>query len=142
MGKRLTIGFVIILLGFAVYGYFNAVPGIEDNGEDQPKIEIRPQTFDFGEVEYGQILEYTFKIRNLGNQILEINKVATSCGCTTVQTSREKVNPQEEIELKVTYDTGAMSGTYAKGNQERIIYVKSNDPINPQAEVTIFAYVK
>ncbi|MFH0906867.1 MAG: DUF1573 domain-containing protein [bacterium] len=141
MGKKIIIG-LILVLAFSIYGYFSAVPGVEDNEEDQPKIEINPQTFDFGEVEYGQILEYTFKIKNLSNQILEISKVTTSCGCTTAQISQEKINPQEEIELKVIYDTGAMGGTHAKGDQERIIYIKSNDPINPQTEVTISAYVK
>jgi len=141
MSKKIIIGLVFVV-AFSIYGYFSAVPGVENNGQDQPKIEISPQTFDFSEVEYGQTLEYTFKIKNLGNQILEINKVATSCGCTTAQISQEKINPQEEVELKVIYDTGAMSGAHAKGNQERIIYVKSNDPINPQVEVTISAYVR
>jgi hypothetical protein len=42
----------------------------------------------------------------------------------------------------VTYDTGAMSGAHAKGQQKRIIYIKSNDPINPQIEAMIYAYVR
>jgi len=141
MGKKIIIG-LIFVLAFSIYGYFSAVPGVENNEQDYSKIEIRSQTFDFGEVEYGQILKHTFKIRNSGNQILEISKVATSCGCTMAQINQEKINPQEEIDLEVTYDTGAMSGAHAKGNQERIIYIKSNDPINPQTEVTIFANVK
>lgn len=141
MAKKIIIGFVLIA-AFSIYGYFSAVPGVENNGQDYPKIEITPQIFDFGQVEYGQILEYTFKIKNLGQQVLEIKKVATSCGCTTAQVSQERINPQEEIEMKVVYDTGAMSGAHAHGDQERIIYVKSNDPINPQVEVIISALVR
>ncbi len=68
--------------------------------------------------------------------------MATSCGCTTAKVSKEKINPGEEIELQVSYDTGAMSGDHARGEQERIIYIKSNDPINPQVEAMIYADVK
>ncbi len=141
MKIKFTIGLILVILVFAIYGYFSAVPGVEDN-IDKSQIEITPQLFDFGQIEYGQVAEYVFKVKNLGSQVLEINKVATSCGCTTAQVSQEKINPQEEAELKVVYNTGVMTGAHAKGDQERIIYVKSNDPINPQIEVTISAYVK
>ncbi len=132
----------LVILGLAVYGYLKSIPGVENQGEPRPKIEITPAHFDFGEVDYGQIAEYTFKVRNAGLEVLEIKKVATSCGCTTAKVSKEKINPGEEIELQVSYDTGAMSGDHARGEQERIIYIKSNDPINPQVEAMIYADVK
>ncbi len=135
------IGLVLVILGLAVYGYFMAIPGT-DNQEARPEIEITPQSFDFGQIEYGQVVEYIFKIKNSGQEILEIKKVATSCACTTAEVSQEKIAPDEEAELKVIYDSGAMSGSHAKGRQERIIYVKSNDPINPQVEVMIYALVQ
>ncbi len=68
--------------------------------------------------------------------------MATSCACTSAKVTKEKIAPGKEADLNVTYDTGAMSGPHGKGSQERIIYIKSNDPINPQAEVTIKAYVR
>lgn len=132
----------IVILGIAGYGYFKAIPGIDNQTGDLPKIEISPSYFDFGEIEYGQVVEHTFKVKNTGSEILEIKRVATSCACTTVKISKEKINPDEETGLLVIYDTGAMSGAHAKGEQERIIYVKSSDPINPQIEVMIYANVK
>lgn len=132
----------IILLALAIYGYFGATPGIEDQTGAQPKIEITPKYFDFGEVDYGKVLEYSFSVKNLGKEILEVKRIATSCACTTAKINKEKLNPEEEAELLVTYDTGAMSGSHGKDKQERIIYVKSNDPINPQIEVMIYANVK
>lgn len=132
----------LVILGFAVYGYFKAIPAPRNQTENRPQIEITPQSFDFGEVEYGRVMEYTFKVKNAGSEILEIKRVATSCACTTAKIDKEKINPGGETELLVTYDTGAMSGAHAKGNQERIIYIKSNDSQNPQVEVTIYADVK
>ncbi len=131
----------ILILGLAVFGYFKAIPEAEDQS-NLPKIEIIPKSWDFGQVEYGQVLEYSFKLRNSGKEILEIKRVATSCACTTGKVEKEKLNPGEETNLVVKYDTGAMSGPHGKGKQERIIYIKSNDLINPQVEVTIHAYVR
>lgn len=133
--------FVLVVIGLSVYGYFKAVPGVENQTEIMPKIEITPISFDFGEVRYGDIVEHIFYVKNLGQEVLEINKVATSCACTTAKISKEKIEPNETVDLVVTYNTGLMSGIHAKGKQERIIYIKSNDPINPQIEAVITAYV-
>lgn len=133
----------IIILGMSVYGYFKAIPGPQDQTVNIAKIEITPKSFDSGEVEYGKIAEYRFRVKNTGAEILEIKRVATSCACTSAKIDKEKIEPGEETELLVSYDTAAMgSGSHAKGKQERIIYVKSNDPVNPQVEVIVYAYVK
>lgn len=133
---------IFIIIGIAAYGYFKAIPSIENQTADLPKIEITPKYFNFGEAEYGQILTHSFLVKNTGKAVLEIKRIATSCPCTTAEIEKEKINPGEEAELLVKYDTGAMSGPHGRGEQERIIYVKSNDPINPQVEVTIKAYVR
>jgi hypothetical protein len=142
--KRKIIIFVIlglVILGLATYGYLRATPEVKDRSKNRPQIKITPQSFDFGEIEYGAVAEHTFEVKNLGTETLEIEKVATSCACTDAKVTPKKIASEEEAELEVIYDTGAMSGSHAKGEQERIIYIKSNDPVNPQAEVTIHAYV-
>lgn len=132
---------LLLMIGIAVLGYLEAVPGLKEGVENYPKIEISPQSFDFGELEYGSIAEHTFKVKNLGIEILEIEKVATSCACTAAKIEKVSIKPGEEVDLLIKYDTGAMNGSYGKGPQDRIIFVKSNDPINPQIEVTIHANV-
>ncbi len=134
--------FILGIIGVVAYGYLKATPEA-GNQTNMPKIEISPGSYDFKEIEFGKIVNYTFKIKNSGNEILEIKRVATSCGCTTAKVSERKINPGQEAELLVVYDTAAMGdGPHGKGNQERIIYIKSNDPNNPQTNVTISAYVK
>lgn len=140
--KLLLIIVLGIVLGLAIYGYFRAMPSGKNLTGEQPQIEITPKFFDFGEVKYGKAVEYSFKVKNLGTEILEIKRVATSCACTTAKIAKEIIEPGEEAALKVVYNTGLMSGSHAKGKQERIIYLKSNDPENPQAEVKIQAVVK
>lgn len=131
----------ILILSLAIFGYFKAIPEAEDQN-NVPKIEITPKSWDFGDVEYGQVLEHNFKVKNSGNIILEIKRVATSCACTTGKVEKDKLNPGEETNLLARYDTGSMSGPHGQGEQERIIFIKTNDPINPQVEVEIHAYVR
>lgn len=134
--------FVLFLAGVVFLGYWKATPAIGDK-TNLPRIEVAPLSYDFGEVDFGKVVDYTFRIRNTGEEVLEIKRVATSCGCTTAKASKTEINPGEETDLLVSYDTAAMgSGAHATGNQERIIYIKTNDPVTPQTQVTISAYVK
>ncbi len=142
MKPKIWVFLILIILTLATYGYFKSIPGVKNEAQSRAEIDISPSFFDFGEIEYGQVAEYTFLVKNLGEETLEIKKVATSCACTKAKISKENIKPGEITELLVTYDTGAMSGAHAKGEQERIIYVKSSDPINPQVEVMIYANVK
>jgi len=139
------IGFVLILgfivLTIAVLGYFKAIPGTNDREGDFPRIEIGPDVFDFGEISYGDVVSYSFRVKNSGQETLEIRRVATSCACTTARISQDRLEPGEEAELLVSYDSAAMA-LHGSGREERIIYVRSNDPVNPQVEVTIYATVK
>lgn len=140
-----TLFFIIFILGLIAvifYGYLKATAPA-GNSENLPKIEISPASYDFGEIEFGKVVNYSFVVKNSGKAPLEIKRVATSCGCTTAKVSQQTIEPGQSAELLVTYDTAAMGdGPHGKGNQERIIYVKSNDPNSPQADVIISAYVK
>lgn len=134
----IVLGFLI--LGLAVYGYFKATP--ENQTGNAPKIEISASFFDFGEVEHGQVLERSFVVKNTGQDILKIKSVRTSCSCTEGKIEKNIIEPGQETNLLVTYDTGAMSGPHGKGRQERIIFIQSNDPLNSQVEVKITALVQ
>lgn len=133
----------MIIIGLVAYGYSQATSSLPNQTGKTPQIEITPASFDFGRIKFGQVVNYTFKIKNKGRELLEIKRVSTSCGCTTARVSQEKLAPSEEANLLVTYDTAAMGeGPHGRGKQERIIYVKSNDPLSPQVTVTIDANVQ
>lgn len=132
----------VILLAFAVFGYLKAVPTSppEQNSIQGPKIMVEPKVFDFGEVQRPAVVDHEFTVKNTGRETLEIRRVSTSCSCTTAKIDKKEIEPGEKAALVVTYDSGAMK--HEKGRIERIVYIKSNDPDNPQLEVTIYASVK
>ncbi|WP_373834001.1 DUF1573 domain-containing protein, partial [Bacteroides heparinolyticus] len=45
----------------------------------------------------------TFVLKNIGDKLLVIEGVSTSCGCTTVTYSKEPVQPGKEKVLEVSY---------------------------------------
>src|SRR3989344_140395 len=130
----------IIILGVGVFGYFKAISVPEDR-ENLPKIEVSPKDYNFGNINYGDAVNYTFLVKNVGVSLLEIKRVATSCACTTAKISKEVIEPGDAAELEVTYNSGQMTGSHGRGPQERIIFVKSSDPITPQAQVIIYGNV-
>ena len=138
---KLALALILLISGLAGYGYLKAIPKPE-NQENLPKIEVSPETYDFGEINYGDIMNYNFQVKNTGSSLLEIKRVATSCSCTTAKIEKENLAPGETTQLSVKYDSGAMGSAHGKGEQERIIYMRSTAPITPQVEMTIHALVK
>lgn len=141
---RLIIFFIAILaLSFAIGGYFKAAPVRKESLEkNAPQIVIEPKSFDFGKVEFGKTVEHTFTVKNTGGEPLEIKRVSTSCGCTQAEINKEKIEPGETASLLVTYDSGAMGKSILGKRIQRFVYVRSNDPQTPQAEVTIYVRVE
>lgn len=137
----LIVAVLFLLIALFGYGYIKSTPGVDDLTGPIPEIVITPKYFDFGDIKYGDVVQHTFIVKNIGDAVLEIKRIATSCGCTTAKVDNDNILPGEETNLIVTYTTGAMSGDHALGEQERIIYIKNNDPINPQTEVMIYARV-
>lgn len=142
MKKNLIILCAAVVLAIGIYGYFSATAAPGNDSRLLSKIEISPEFFDFGEVAYGKIAKYDFELKNIGEKDLEITRISTSCGCTTAEAGTRLIQPGEKTNLSVEYNTGAMSGPLSMGDQERLIYVRSNDPVNPQIEIKIHAIVK
>lgn len=138
MKFKIVLSFGAILIFLAAVGYLKAMPS--QDSIDGPRIQIEPTTFDFGEVGSDQVSEHRFTVKNIGNEVLGITRVSTSCGCTSAEVDKEKLAPGEEAELLVTYDSGLMK--HEKGKIERFVYIRSNDPLSPQTEVAIYAWVK
>ncbi len=132
---------------------------IDEAPEERPIIAISPATYDFGDVSQAKgVTETLFQVENTGKTDLVINKIETSCGCTSASIVyqgkegpvfsmpghgiNEKVGdwqvaiaPNEIAQLKVYYDPN-MHGDF-QGAVIREIHVFSNDPIDFEAEVAI-----
>ncbi len=102
-----------------------------------PVLHFPEMQHDFGKVQEGEVVKYTFKFENNGSSALKIKDIITSCGCTAALVSSEVLQPGEQGTLKVELDT-----SNRKGNMIRTITIKSNDPKNPTIILTVFADVQ
>jgi hypothetical protein len=82
-------------------------------------------THEFGDVEKGAKVSYTFKFTNTGDAELNISDVKPSCGCTTAEMAKTVFAPGESGEIPVTFDTTRFNGPMTK-----TVNVSSNDEAN------------
>ncbi len=103
----------------------------------------------FGEIEEirGKA-EHIFKFKNVSDKPVKLFLVKASCGCTTPTWTREAVEPGDEGEVKVVYNTAGRIGPFSKSitvkyrqvgdekEYEQILYirgkVKGSKPKGPQ----------
>lgn len=90
-----------------------------------PKIEVSPESWDFGRVTKAKVLTHKFTVKNTGDDTLEIKHITTSCGCTTATMFYKKIYPGESAELTVNLDLREIK---SQGKIKRDVYVESNDP--------------
>lgn len=92
-----------------------------------PRVEVEQLRYDFGEVAQGEQINFTFRFRNAGDQILELGGVRTSCGCTAALLSTRRLAPGDSGELKARFDTSHFRGPISKS-----ITLETNDPRHRQ----------
>lgn len=100
-----------------------------------PQAAVSPADYDFGQIGPDNPVTTTFVVNNPGNGPLQIESVATSCGCTTAQISSQTIAPGASADLTVTFDPQAHAG--AAGQFLRYVYLRTNDPATPEVEVEI-----
>jgi hypothetical protein len=101
-----------------------------------PKLYFAETQHDFGSVNSGQVVDYTFKFKNTGKSTLEIKDIKTSCGCTAAIASSKKLESGQEGTLRVELDTKDR-----EGKMSRNVTIQSNDPEEPDKVLIIFADV-
>jgi len=101
-----------------------------------PKIVPMEENFDFGDIKEGEIVEHDFIIFNRGTDVLEINRVKASCGCTAVTPSKTRLIPDDSTQIKVKFNS-----TRRIGKQKKYIYIFSNDPDQAQLRLSFQANV-
>lgn len=104
---------------------------------DPPAIVIEPESFDWGEIPYDRAVTQEFLIQNEGGEPLEILGVTTSCGCTTARVDPEVLEPGGTARLWVTFDPTVHDPT--TGPVVRFVYLRTNDPTNPEASLELHA---
>jgi hypothetical protein len=92
-----------------------------------PRVEVEQPIFDFGEVLQGETVVHTFVFRNVGDAMLMIDRVKSTCGCTGVLLSEKEIPPGGSGTVKATFNSGRFRGHVMK----RILLYSNNPGVDP-----------
>ncbi|HEY5674912.1 MAG TPA: DUF1573 domain-containing protein [Malonomonas sp.] len=101
-----------------------------------PQLVVEQLNYDFGEVLQGGKVDFTFRFRNAGDEVLEVGNVRSSCGCTAALLSARRIAPGDMGELQATFDSTRFQGAVTK-----VISLDSNDPQQPQVSFSLYGNV-
>ena len=116
---------------------FTAFYATAQNSEPQPSAQTTNDVLKFKELEYdfskipqGKPVFHFFEIENTGNEVIKLDNVQASCGCTTPEWSREPIAAGAGAKIKIGYNAAA-EGNFEKyitviynGNQTKQIKIK------------------
>jgi uncharacterized cupredoxin-like copper-binding protein len=122
--KRMILSLVLILF---VSNYAQLVG---------PKAAFHESSYDFGDIEEGIVVEHDFLISNTGGDLLKIEKVRASCGCTAAKPDNNELKPGDDTNIKVSFNTANR-----KGKQRKFVYVTTNDPDNSEIRFSFTANI-
>ena len=102
-----------------------------------PRIAVEPTIQELGEVPQ-QLIELTYTVKNEGESDLQILKISTSCDCTKAFLDQDRIAGGQSAVLTVTLDP-TEDDLY--GDVTRVVYLRSNDPENPEVSVEFHAVI-
>lgn len=88
--------------------------------------------FEFDHMVDGEELLHDFVIMNKGGELLKVDRVKTTCGCTTVSYSKE-IPPGKEGKISMKVNTRGYGGR----KLTKTIAVITNDSVTPQSLLTV-----
>lgn len=135
MGRNTTIIVASIILG----GYGGEVRTAEGapTPSSGPTISFVETVHDAGEVWEGARISHTFTFTNSGDEVLEIRRIRTTCGCTAGVVSENLISPGESGRIQGSFNTRGY-----RGRRTMPIFVHSNDPRTPVVRLRIEATVR
>mgnify|MGYP002397979810 CR=1 FL=1 len=92
-------------------------PVSADQNSDTSKIpvfEFETENHEFGTINEGEVVSYSFKFRNAGKAPLIITQASASCGCTVPEYSKDPGAPGEKGFIKVTFNSEGKHGMESK----------------------------
>jgi Protein of unknown function (DUF1573) len=107
-------------------------PAIQTNNLKEDNLKLKETAFDFGKIAQGKPVTHIFEVVNTGNDILSLENVQASCGCTTPEWSKDPIAPGATQKITVGYNA-ATEGPFEKSitvfynkGQMKTILIKGN----------------
>jgi hypothetical protein len=107
---KTKIGLLIMLMVMLVL----ATAGCMGNRVEGPAIKFNKQTYNFGQVDEGEQVKYTYTFSNPGSETLIIENVHPTCGCTVTGEYDKEIKPGGRGKIPVVLNTHGYQGDVVK----------------------------
>lgn len=114
--------------------------------KESPKIVLTKSVHDFGEVGPKSVQKADFEFINEGNAALLVKRIQSTCGCSKPTLIKEGKRHKMPLKEPVAFEpgqSGKVEVVYTAGRSKakvsKNLYVHSNDPITPRAQMVIKA---
>lgn len=152
------VGILVIIIVVAVsWGLLKSSlteAGFRSDDPNRPQVEISQTEFDLGPMKQSDEKTVEARVKNSGGSALQVSDLSTSCDCTFAQMDfgtrqspelsmhsghwHDEIPAGGQATLKMTYKPAVMPVT---GKVERTVFFKTNDPAQPNVEITLTAEV-
>ena len=109
------------------------------------QIEFVEETFNFGEIENGEIVQNVYRFKNTGTEPLVITKAKGSCGCTVPEYPLNPIMPGKTANILVRFDSKGKTGNQSKrisiwaNTEPNITYLTLRGKVLSKEETAIIA---
>ena len=132
---------MVVVVGGTAWGQLPPPP---DPSEEKthvpaPKLFVAQRVVDLGDMIEGEVREVSWRIQNEGDAPLIIDRAKPGCGCTVVDLpeSDKTIPPGGSIVIRARFDSAGRDD-----EQNRGVKVFSNDPAEPELQLTLRANVR
>lgn len=101
-----------------------------------PIMTFEEQSYDFGAIDEGDIVQHVFIFKNTGGSELVISNAVGSCGCTIPEFPRDPIAPGTSGEMKVKFNSTGKSGHQTKTVNITTNTEKKRETLTIKASVT------
>ena len=95
-----------------------------------PEFEFQEEFYNFGSLQAGEVVAYSFQFTNLGDGALIIDKIESDCGCITSHFSEEPIDPGTSDFIEVVFNSAGETGRIYK---EIMVYANTQPAISKLA---------
>ena len=110
----LIFGLFGLMLGSCHSGTQKTIPVTNSDESGVAKFVFSEEIHNFGSLNAGEIVSFTFVFRNEGTKTLTITGVDSGCGCTEVKIENKNIEPGQEGKIEVIYNSAGEVGRQLK----------------------------
>lgn len=139
--KSLQFGLATIVFGMFGLLISSCNPGTKKPASNEPinlsgvaKYKFTEEIHNFGALKAEEVVSFTFIFKNEGTKALTITSFDSGCGCTEVKIPNKTIEPGQEGQIEVIYNSSGEVGRqlktitlYSNADQpEKQLFIKAN----------------